>query len=78
MSRHHSLAFLYSLAFLSMVFLFGLSIVFAPRPALAANCDANACISVCQKKNPQWGAGQGCTSWCLQTMEERKKKGQCK
>jgi hypothetical protein len=37
-----------SLAFLSAMLVFGLSVVFAP-PALAAavNCDANVCISTC-------------------------------
>jgi hypothetical protein len=66
------------LSFLTVLFVSSLSGAFAPRPALAANCDANACISACQKRSPNFGAGQGCTSWCLQTMEERKKKGQCK
>jgi hypothetical protein len=68
-----------SLAFLSAMFVYGISIVSSP-PALAAgvNCDANVCISRCQKAGPQFGAGQGCVSFCLQTMEERKKKGQCK
>jgi hypothetical protein len=42
------------------------------------NCDVNACISYCQKRNPQGGAGQTCNSGCMITMEERKKKGQCK
>ena len=69
-----------SLAFLSTVFVYGLSIVFAPRPALAAGvvCDVNVCISACQKRFPQGGAGQACTSGCLQTIDQRKKKGQCK
>jgi hypothetical protein len=67
-----------SLAFLSMVFVYGLSIVFAPRPALAVNCDVSACISACQKRGPQFGAGQACTSGCLQTIEQRKKAKQCK
>ena len=67
-----------SLAFLSMVFVYGLSIFFAPRPALAVNCDVNACISTCQKRGPNFGAGQGCTSLCLQTIEQRKKTKQCK
>jgi hypothetical protein len=66
------------LSFLAVLFVLGLSGAFAPRPARAVNCDANACISACQKRGPSFGAGQGCTSWCLQTMEERKKKGQCK
>jgi hypothetical protein len=45
-----------SLAFLS-VFVFGLSIMFAPRPALAVNCDVNVCIAYCQKTGPQAGLG---------------------
>jgi hypothetical protein len=69
-----------SLAFLSAMFAYGLSIAFVPKPALAAgvNCDVNACISICQKRNPQYGAGQGCTTGCLQTIDKRKKSGQCK
>jgi hypothetical protein len=66
-----------SLAVLSMVFFYGLSIAFAPQPALAANCDVSACIGKCEKRGPNFGTGHGCTSWCLQTMEERKKKGLC-
>jgi hypothetical protein len=67
------------IAFLSM-FVCGLSITLAPKPALAAgaNCDVNTCISICQKRNPQYGAGQGCTTYCLQTIDQRKKSGQCK
>ena len=65
-----------SLAIFSTVLVCGLSFVSA-RPALAAGCDVNVCISTCQKRGPQFAAGNGCTSWCLQTMEERKKKGQC-
>jgi hypothetical protein len=40
------------IAFLSM-FVCGLSITLAPKPALAAgaNCDVNTCISICQKRN---------------------------
>jgi hypothetical protein len=66
-----------SLAFLSAMLVYGLSVVFAP-PALAVNCDLNTCISICQKNNPQGGAGRACTSGCALTIEERKKKGQCK
>jgi len=66
------------LALLSTVFVFGLTEAFAPSPALAVNCDLNACISTCQKRNPQGGAGRVCNSNCAITMEERKKKGQCK
>jgi hypothetical protein len=71
MSRH------LSLAFLSAVSIYGLSAVFAP-PALAVNCDVNACIAACQKNNPQGGAGRTCNSGCGLTIQERKKKGQCK
>jgi hypothetical protein len=65
------------LALLSTVFIFGFTAACAP-PALAVNCDLNACISVCQKRNPQGAAGRVCNSNCMLTMEERKKKGQCK
>jgi hypothetical protein len=51
---------------------------FFATPASAVNCDVNACIRVCQKNHPQGGAGQACTSGCLQTIEGRKKAGQCK
>ena len=64
-----------SLALLSTVFIVGVSAAFA---APAVNCDLNACISICQKRNPQGGAGRVCNSNCAITMEERKKKGQCK
>jgi hypothetical protein len=66
-----------SIAFLSMIFVYGLSVVFAP-PALAVNCDVNACINVCKKQNPSYGTGHGCTSTCMQMIQERKSKGQCK
>jgi hypothetical protein len=66
-----------SLAFMFAALVYGQSVMFAP-PALAVNCDVNACISACQKRGPQFGTGQACTSWCLQTMEERKKAKQCK
>jgi hypothetical protein len=79
-------AFCHSLspeAFVSRFFLLSLFALFvgltvaAPRPALAVNCNLNACITECSKRA---GAtpGAGCNSWCLQTMEERKAKGQCK
>jgi hypothetical protein len=72
MSRHRSLAFLL------VVLVYGLSILFAPRPALAANsCDFNTCLNQCRKANPQWVAVY-CSTTCVQTLEERKKKGQCK
>jgi hypothetical protein len=66
-----------SLAFLSAVSIYGLSAAFAPQ-ALAAGCDVNVCISTCQKRGPAFAAGQACTSGCLQTMDKRKKAGQCK
>jgi hypothetical protein len=64
-----------SLAFLSAMFVYGLSIAFAPS-ALAVNCDVNACISACSKKCGTPGCA--CASSCLQTMDQRKKSGQCK
>jgi predicted carbohydrate-binding protein with CBM5 and CBM33 domain len=63
------------LAFLSAMFVYGLSVGFAPS-ARAANCDVNACINACSKKCAT--SGCGCASWCLQTIEERKKAKQCK
>jgi hypothetical protein len=63
-----------------MVFVYALSIVFAPRPALAANsCDFNidTCINECRKANPQRVAVY-CPTTCIQTMERRKKKWRCK
>jgi hypothetical protein len=71
-----------SLAFLSVIFVYGLSIGFAPRPALADSCDnaaSGACLSECRKDgNASPGSGGGCVLYCLQRIEERKKKGQCK
>ena len=66
-----------SLAFMSAALVYGLSIFFAPH-ALAVNCDVNACINVCKKQNPSYGTGHGCTSTCMQMIQERKSKGQCK
>jgi hypothetical protein len=66
----------FSLAFLSIVFVYGLSIVFAPRPALAVNCDVNTCINICSK-GKVGTAIQSCNSWCQITIQERKTKGQC-
>ncbi|WJR81069.1 hypothetical protein [Bradyrhizobium sp. NP1] len=63
------------LAFLFMMFVYGLSAALAP-PALAVNCDLNACLNACTKKCAT--ASCGCSSWCLQSMEERKAKGLCK
>jgi hypothetical protein len=67
-----------SLALLSVVFVYGLFIVLSPRPALAAgvNCDVNVCINLCSKKCATPGCG--CASNCLQTIDARKKSGQCK
>ncbi len=62
------------LPFLAALFVGTVAVV---PPALAVNCDLNACIAVCAKRA---GAtpGAGCNSWCLQTMQERKASGQCK
>lgn len=65
-----------SFGLLSTVFIFGLTTALAE--AGKVNCDVNACISYCQKRNPQGASGQACNSGCMITMEERKKKGQCK
>ena len=53
-----------------------LMVGFAPA-ARAVNCSLSACMAQCTKMH---GAtpGFGCNSWCAQTMEERKAKGQCK
>jgi hypothetical protein len=64
-----------SLAFLSAMFFYGLSVAFAPS-ALAANCDVNACISTCSKKCATPGCM--CAQNCMQAIEKRKKGGQCK
>jgi hypothetical protein len=64
-----------SFAFLSALFIYGLSAALAP-PALAVNCDVNACINVCSKKCGTPGCM--CASTCLQTIDQRKKSGQCK
>jgi hypothetical protein len=66
-----------SLAFLSAMFVYGLSIAYAPS-ALAAGCDFNACMARCQKNYPQAGAGQVCNSNCGIAIAERRKKGLCK
>jgi hypothetical protein len=62
---------------LSALFVFGLIGAFA-RPALAVNCDVNACITLCQKNNPPGASGRVCNSSCGLLIEDRKKKGQCK
>jgi hypothetical protein len=61
-----------SIAFLSAMFLF---VAFAPS-AFAVNCDVNACINACSKKCAT--AGCMCASNCMQTIDKRKKGGQCK
>ena len=66
-----------SLAFLSAMFVYGLSAAFAP-PALAVNCDLNACITYCEKRGPNTAFGNYCARTCLQTIDQRKKAGQCK
>jgi hypothetical protein len=66
-----------SLAFLSSLIVYGLSIVFTPPTLAAVNCDVNACISkACRGKRGT--AIQVCNSGCQLTIEDRKKKGQCK
>jgi hypothetical protein len=65
-----------SLAFLSAMFFYGLAVASAPSVQAAANCDVNACISACQKKCATPGCA--CAQNCMQTMEKRKKGGQCK
>jgi len=67
-----------SLALLSTVFIFGLIAAFAPPVLAAVNCSLSACVSVCQKRNPQGAAGPGCNSACQITIADRKKQGQCK
>jgi hypothetical protein len=59
-----------SFALLSAMFIYGLSAALAPA-ALAVNSTLMRAWA-CQT------AGRGCSSWCAQTMEERKAKGQCK
>jgi hypothetical protein len=75
-----------SLAFLSVVFVYGLSITVAPGPASAArvNCDVNVCIDRCFRRSHGGGGGQyhismgsACAPNCMQTMIARKKRGLC-
>jgi hypothetical protein len=66
-----------SLACLCATFVIGLTTTFA-APASAAVCDLNACVSICQKRNPQGGASRACNSYCAITIDQNKKKGQCK
>ena len=65
-----------SLAFLSAMFFYGLAVALAPSVQAAANCDVNACISACSKRCTFPGCQ--CAQNCMQTMEKRKKSGQCK
>jgi hypothetical protein len=67
------------LSFLTVMFVLGLSGVLAPRDALAVavNCDVGKCINICSK-GKVGTALQSCNSWCQQTIQERKTKGQCK
>jgi hypothetical protein len=65
------------LAFMSAALVYGQFVIFAPA-ALAVNCNLNACIKICNSKGAASTAGTGCTSWCLQTMQERKAAKQCK
>ena len=78
-----------SLAFLSIVFVYGLSISGAPGPALAArahvNCDVNVCIYRCDHRchgggygQQHWSMGCSCASNCLKTIVGRKMDGVCK
>jgi hypothetical protein len=64
------------LAFLSAMFFYGLAIAVAPSVQAATNCDVNACISACSKRCAT--AGCMCAQNCMQTIEKRKKSGQCK
>jgi hypothetical protein len=66
-----------ALAFLSAMFVYGLSIAFAPPALAAVNCDVGKCISICSK-GKVGQALQGCNSWCQITIADRKKGGQCK
>jgi hypothetical protein len=67
MSRH------LSLTLLSAVFVYGLSVAFAP-PALAVNCSLPVCLKECARM----GGGTQCSSWCDKTLTERRNSGQCK
>jgi predicted carbohydrate-binding protein with CBM5 and CBM33 domain len=64
-----------SLAFLSAVVVYALSVVSSP-PALAVNCDLNVCINACTKKCAIPGCA--CLVWCKQSIKVHKKKGECK
>ena len=60
---------------LAGMLVYGVSVAFAP-PALAVNCDVNACISTCQKKCPTPQCA--CPQNCMQSIDKRKQAGQCK
>lgn len=60
---------------LTTTMFFGLMLALAPA-ARAVNCDVNACINACSKKCATPGCA--CASSCMQTIEGRKKAGQCK
>jgi hypothetical protein len=62
-----------SFAFLSALFIFGLSAAFAP-PALAVNCSLPVCLKECARM----AGGTQCSSWCDKTLAERRSSGQCK
>jgi hypothetical protein len=62
-----------SLAFLSMLLVYGLAVVFAP-PALAVNCSLPVCLKECARM----AGGTQCSSWCDKTLAERRSSGQCK
>ncbi len=65
-----------SLSFLSAIFVYCLSNVFTPSALAAPSCDVNACIGACQKRCPTPGCM--CAPNCMQSIDKRKKSGQCK
>jgi len=76
-----------TLAFLSVIFVYGLSIDFAPRPALAqpkpapaAKCDMSTCLDECYRNRgrPGLSARMPCGVYCASDIEDGKKKGTCK
>jgi hypothetical protein len=77
------------LAFLSVIFVYGLSIGFALQPTLAgpklaqaAKCDFDysACFDACRKSLATINASlwAPCGQQCNMELEELRKKGQCK
>jgi hypothetical protein len=66
------------LAFLFMMFVYGLSAALAPPALAAVNCSLETCINICNSRSNVSTASNSCSSWCLQSMQERKAKGQCK